>query len=263
MSRWCRLYESVLHDPKVQRLPGETFKGLINLWCLASASDGVLPPIEDIAFALRTTESKAQALIDHLHDVGLLDVTDDGLQPHNWNGRQFKSDVSTNRVRQFRERKKDVPRNSDETFRETPLEQSRAETESERKKASLRSGKKSAIDELQPTLDAEHARAVIEHRQKIRKPLTPHAAKLLAGKFAKCPNPNEAADAMIANGWQGFEPDWVTSRSPSAQSGEGVPDWDARLEYAQKNGWRHEWGDKLDIPADYRERFKGIEGLED
>jgi len=72
--------------------------------------------------------------------------------------------------------------------------------------------KQSPRGELLTTLDAEHAQAVVEHRQKIKKPLTVHAAKLLAGKFRRCPDPNAAADTMIANGWQGFEPEWLEQR---------------------------------------------------
>lgn len=76
--------------------------------------------------------------------------------------------------------------------------------------------------ELSEVLDSDHAQAVIDHRQRIRKPLTPHAAKLLASKFAQCPDPNAAADAMIANGWQGFEPEWMGNRqsrgSPSSKA---------------------------------------------
>lgn len=82
---------------------------------------------------------------------------------------------------------------------------------------SLRSGDISAretpVGVLSGVLDAEHAKAVSDHRQRMRKPLTPHAAKLLAGKFAQCPDPNAAADTMIANGWQGFEPGWLESRA--------------------------------------------------
>lgn len=63
-------------------------------------------------------------------------------------------------------------------------------------------------DELAAVLDREHAEAVVAHRKAMRKPLTPHAAKLLAGKFAKDPDPNAGADAMIAGGWQGYEPEW-------------------------------------------------------
>jgi hypothetical protein len=70
--------------------------------------------------------------------------------------------------------------------------------------------------ELEAVLDPEHAAAVLDHRQRIRRPLTPHAAKLLAGKFAQCPEPNRAADEMIAQGWQGFDPQWLngSSRGP-------------------------------------------------
>lgn len=71
--------------------------------------------------------------------------------------------------------------------------------------------------ELETVLDRQRAGAIIDHRQRIRKPLTAHAAKLLAGKFAKCPDPNAAADAMIGNGWQGFEPEWLDR--PHARAG--------------------------------------------
>lgn len=62
---------------------------------------------------------------------------------------------------------------------------------------------------LEMVLDAEHATSVIEHRQRLRKPLTLKAAELLAGQFAKCADPNAGADAMVLNGWQGFNPDWM------------------------------------------------------
>lgn len=74
---------------------------------------------------------------------------------------------------------------------------------------------------LETVLDAERAGAVIDHRKRIGKPLTVHAAKLIAGKFGRCADANEAADAMISNGWQGFEPEWLDKRprpSPQAAS---------------------------------------------
>jgi hypothetical protein len=61
------------------------------------------------------------------------------------------------------------------------------------------------------------AEAVVEHRQRIRKPLTARAAELLAGKFGACPDPNAAAETMIANGWQGFEPEWLERQQPRGQ----------------------------------------------
>jgi hypothetical protein len=78
-------------------------------------------------------------------------------------------------------------------------------------------GSASAYDEhlaaLMTVLDAAHAAFVVHHRRGFRgKPFTPRAAELLALKFGRCPDPNGAADAMIANGWQGFEPEWMDSR---------------------------------------------------
>lgn len=90
--------------------------------------------------------------------------------------------------------------------------------------SSLRSeGRRTPRDELEIVLDAERAQAVIDHRQRIRKPLTAHAAKLLAGKFAKVADPNAAADAMVANGWQGFEPQWLENRGAIHQPSTAPP----------------------------------------
>ena len=67
-------------------------------------------------------------------------------------------------------------------------------------------------EELAKVLDPLRVDAVLEHRKRKRAPLTAHAARLLAGKFGKCRDPNAAADAMISNGWQGFEPEWLENR---------------------------------------------------
>jgi hypothetical protein len=68
--------------------------------------------------------------------------------------------------------------------------------------------------ELASVLTSERAEAVVAHRKRIGKPMTTHAAKLLGAKFAKCPDPNAAADAMVSNGWQGFEPEWMDRNQP-------------------------------------------------
>lgn len=119
MSRWFRLYDELLDDPKVQRLPGEDFKAWVNILCLASRKDGSLPAVADIGFALRLDARKAVAIVGRLKEAGLIDEMDGALSPHGWSVRQFKSDSSTGRVKQFRERKKGVSRNGDETFHET------------------------------------------------------------------------------------------------------------------------------------------------
>ncbi len=71
-------------------------------------------------------------------------------------------------------------------------------------------------DALLVVLDADRADAVIEHRKRLRKPLTTYAARLLAGKFRQSADPTAAADAMIANGWLGFDPSWLSGRQARA-----------------------------------------------
>jgi hypothetical protein len=70
MTYWFRVYNDLVDDPKVQRLDPPLFKALINLWCLASANDGVLPPINEIAFKLRMKPEKVQRVLTELRAAG-------------------------------------------------------------------------------------------------------------------------------------------------------------------------------------------------
>lgn len=130
MSRWFRVHDELVDDPKIQRLPGETVKALLNLWCLSSQNDGMLPAADDIAFKLRMTPAKVVKLLSVLGECGLIDSDEDGLRPHNWNARQFKSDVTdptaASRQKAYRERNKN--RNGDRNATVTVTD-TRAETE--------------------------------------------------------------------------------------------------------------------------------------
>jgi len=138
VSRWFRMYSDVLDDPKVQRLPGDLFKVWVNLLCLASRNDGVLPPLEDIAFALRMSQDVTVTVTADLVTRGLLDECD-GLSPHNWAERQFKSDAPESaaerkRAQRAREKAQEKPPNvtpchSDSHSEVTPPEQNRADAE--------------------------------------------------------------------------------------------------------------------------------------
>jgi len=91
------------------------------------------------------------------------------------------------------------------------------ETQPTPKSSSLRSDdtpvpKTTPRIELEAVLDPEHATAVLDHRQRLGSGLTAHAAKLLAAEFAKCADPNAAADTMISRGWRGFKPKWLEER---------------------------------------------------
>lgn len=69
---------------------------------------------------------------------------------------------------------------------------------------------------LETVVSSEHADEVLKHRQRLRKPMTSFAAKLLANKLAKCPDPNAAAEMMIEKGWQSIEPGWVANSNQRA-----------------------------------------------
>jgi hypothetical protein len=108
---WFRFYDEVVDDPKVQRLPDRLFKAWINVMCIAnksSHSKGILPPVQDIAFRLHISEAKTETIITELIKAGLIECAGSVLSCHNWTGRQFQSDVSTDRVKRFRNAKRNV-----------------------------------------------------------------------------------------------------------------------------------------------------------
>lgn len=139
MSRWFRFYDDVLNDPKVQLLPAETFKSWVNLLCLASKNNGVLPSLDSVTFALRVTRDDAAKMLDELCSLGLLDpieVRDAPMsyEPHNWGERQFKTDTkdptAANRSKRYRDRKRDASHRDDRDAAVT-VTATRTDTESD------------------------------------------------------------------------------------------------------------------------------------
>jgi hypothetical protein len=109
MSPWWRAYDEAVDDPKLQQLKPELFKAWFNICCVTSQNGGKLPSLPSVAFKLRVKPEKARAIIAELAAAGLID--DDGignLAPHNWSKRQYRSDVSTERVERFRKRSGNV-----------------------------------------------------------------------------------------------------------------------------------------------------------
>lgn len=133
MSRWWRAYDEAVDDPKLCLLSDRAHRAWFNLMCVASAYGGSLPDIKVIALKLRMTPAKAQAAIDELRAGGLIDEVDGRLTPHNWNARQFKSDVTdpTNAERQkrYRHRNRNGPDTVTETVTVTPPRVQSTETE--------------------------------------------------------------------------------------------------------------------------------------
>jgi hypothetical protein len=133
VSRWFRFYDDVINDPKVLSLSEPMRWAWVAVLCIASKHDGGLPSLDHVALLLRVPKQKAAATLAGLHTAGLLDKTETGFAPHNWNGRQYKSDVSTDRVKRFRNGK----RNASAAVSETPPE---TDTEADTKARALDAG---------------------------------------------------------------------------------------------------------------------------
>ncbi len=112
MSRWWRAYDEAVRDPKLILLTNRQHRAWFNLLCIASANAGRLPDVSLVAVELRLQRAKARLLLDELIALELFERDDQGFViPHNWSRRQYKSDVSTPRVKRFR----NAPRNVSET----------------------------------------------------------------------------------------------------------------------------------------------------
>lgn len=132
-THWWRAYDEAVDDPKLILLSSDKVRwGWFRLMCLASAYGGHLPPIEIICVKLRLREAAANMLLDELSGAGLIDEFDGVLRPHNWNGRQFKSDVTdptaAERMKRYRNK-----RNASVTVTD-PREQ-RTDTDTEREES--------------------------------------------------------------------------------------------------------------------------------
>jgi hypothetical protein len=133
MNHWWRAYNEAVDDPKLILLSDKAHRAWFNLMCVASANAGILPEIKFIAVKLRITPQQASSIIAELVQADLVDRRDDGhFEPHNWNGRQYKSDVSTERVKRFRKRERNVSSDVSETPPETETE---TETEADKAEA--------------------------------------------------------------------------------------------------------------------------------
>lgn len=211
---------------------GAYFLLLMAMW----RAGGYLPNDDTkLARFCRCTPKEWDKIRSHIVDFFTVDgdqITQGRLMDELEKARDRSRKASDNARSKYRKTKKVAPADAKRTVSETPADllQNASETPASisisisNNKSSLRSDSASAKptprQELLKVLDADRAEAVIEHRQRIRKPITAHAAKLLAGKLSKWHDANEAADAMISNGWQGFEVEWM-SRARGSPAGGG------------------------------------------
>jgi hypothetical protein len=95
--RWFRLYASIRHDPKVQRLPLKARWALLMMWTLASENDGVIPEAH-LDYELGMRPCHVKEVVNLLMGLTLLERIGDKLVPHNWHGRQYKNKEAEKRI---------------------------------------------------------------------------------------------------------------------------------------------------------------------
>jgi hypothetical protein len=132
VTRWFRFYDEALNDPKILKLSDKLFRVWVGLLCVASKNDGKIPPMEDTGLMLRMKPEKLSKDIADLMSAGLLDDIGGTVSPHNWSGRQYKSDSSTDRVKRFRNGGRNVSSDVSETAPETEQIQKQRQKEPQR-----------------------------------------------------------------------------------------------------------------------------------
>ena len=119
---WFRFYKEFAGDPKVQSMAEKYQRRLVMLFCLQCDDSLVNLRDDEIAFSLRISTEELKETYDVFIDKGFISFDDEeNILIENWNKRQFKSDNSTERVRKYRERKRNVP----ETAKKKKTEQSK------------------------------------------------------------------------------------------------------------------------------------------
>lgn len=125
---WLRLYSEMIHDRKIRRLKPEHRWLWTALLCMAGASElrgfvmvgNAAADVDDIADGAALAPKVVTAGLGELERMGLIE-RDENLGAWSvpqWNERQFVSDVSTERVKRFRNKQ----RNAEESPSESDTE---------------------------------------------------------------------------------------------------------------------------------------------
>ena len=66
---WIKLYRDILDDIEWHVLDGDSAKNLVMIWLLASeGKNGELPPVKELAFRLRVSESRVKSIVSKLEN---------------------------------------------------------------------------------------------------------------------------------------------------------------------------------------------------
>lgn len=103
---WIKLYIEILDDPKMGRLSNHLFRRAIELFLLAgkNGNDGLLPPVEEMAWVLRLDKPKMLEDLIGLAEVGVVHETPAGWMVTHFKDRQYSE--SYERTMRYLDRKK-------------------------------------------------------------------------------------------------------------------------------------------------------------
>lgn len=119
-ARWFRFYADAMRHPKVAKLPDPTFRLWVELLCVAAENEGHIPAADDLKHMLKRRLDHLLRGLQDLIRASLIDPLEVGYTPHGWDKRQYKSDVSTDRVRKYR-KKGNVSETSPDTETDTDV----------------------------------------------------------------------------------------------------------------------------------------------
>lgn len=130
---WFRLYSEAIDDEKLRLLAFEDRWHFVALLCckskgLLDSADSHDLKTRKVALKLGLTTRELDEVARRLSEVGLIDR--DTLQPLAWEERQYKTDTSAERTRQYRERQKQGG-NSAKRHRDVTVTVQETETETE------------------------------------------------------------------------------------------------------------------------------------
>jgi len=101
---WIKLYHEILDDPKMGMMEDHTYRRTIELMLIAGEMDaeGILPPINDIAWRMRTSQDDVLDVLERLQDLRIAHQEGDMWVLTNFAERQSPMSASE-RGRRFRE----------------------------------------------------------------------------------------------------------------------------------------------------------------
>jgi hypothetical protein len=213
---WFRLYEEFATDPKVQMMSECMQRRLIMLMCFTCKNGNVSETFHEteyetsLAFYMRIS-------IEELNDTKTVFLArrfvDEQWSLRAWNKRQYVSDSSTARVRDFRARQK-----GNVTFHETSAKRSSNAPEQNRTEQKKDQKQKQppavAVADEKPVLpdwvNVEAWDGFAAMRRRERHPLTARASKLVLTKLAAMRDANQDPTAVLdqstRNGWRDVFP---------------------------------------------------------